>query len=63
MAKKGKKGKKGKKDKGPKGPDPVTTAQIIEDRTKMLCPRLGDIYTRSAQVDVILEVLDELKSN
>ena len=45
MAKKGgKKGKKGK-DKGskhPPPPPPVTTAHILEERTKMLCPRLGN---------------------
>jgi len=48
------KGKKGK-EKKEKGPEPVTTAQIIEDRTKMLCPRMGDIYTRSIEVEYILE--------
>ena len=55
--KKGKKGKK--KDKGPVGPVPVTTAQIIQDRTKMLCPRMGDIYERNDQVEVILEDVAE----
>ncbi len=54
MAKK--KGKKGKKDKGPTGPVPTTTVQIIQDRTKMLCPRMGDIYDRNEQVEMILEV-------
>ena len=54
MAKK--KGKKGKKDKGPTGPVPTTTVQIIQDRTKMLCPRMGDIYERNEQVEMILEV-------
>lgn len=53
--KKGKKGKKGKKDKKPAGPVPVTTVQIIQDRTKMLCPRMGDVYTRSLNVEGILE--------
>lgn len=48
------KGKKGK-EKKEKGPEPVTTAQIIEDRTKMFCPRMGDIYTRSIEVEYILE--------
>ena len=54
MAKKGKKGKKGKKDEKPIIP-PVTTAKMLEDRTKMLCPRMGDVYTRAMQVDHILE--------
>lgn len=59
MAKKkgGKKGKK--KDKGPPGPIPVTTAQIIQDRTKMLCPRMGDIYERNDQIEAILEDVAE----
>lgn len=60
MAKK--KGKKGKKEKAPTGPLPTTTATIIEERTKMLCPRMGDIYERNEQVEVILEVRI-LKSN
>jgi hypothetical protein len=51
-----KKGKKGKKDKAPPGPQPVTTVQIIQDRTKMLCPRMGDIYSRALNVEGILEV-------
>lgn len=54
MAKK--KGKKGKKEKGPVGPIPVTTVQIIQDRTKMFCPRMGDYYERNEQVEMILEV-------
>lgn len=55
--KKGKKGKKkGKKDAGPVGPIPITTVQIIQDRTKMFCPRMGDIYDRNEQVELILEV-------
>jgi Leucine-rich repeat (LRR) protein len=56
------KGKKGKKDKGPKKPPPpeqVTTLQILEERTKMLCPRLGDVYNRSMTVEEILrDVVD-----
>jgi hypothetical protein len=53
---KGKKGKKkGKKDV-PAGPTPVTTVQIIQDRAKMFCPRMGDIYDRNEQVELILEV-------
>lgn len=54
MAKKGKKGKKGKVVDV--GPQPFTTTQIIQDRTKMLCPRMGDIYTNSMNVERILEV-------
>ena len=56
MAKKGKKGKKGKKDKKVKGPEPVTTAQILHDRTKMLCPRMGDVFNLEIKVEQILEV-------
>lgn len=63
MGKKGgkKKGKKGKKDKdgAPTGPVPVTTVQILQDRTKMLCPRLGDIYDRNENVEMILEDVAE----
>lgn len=55
MPKKGKKGKKDKK-KVDAGPQPVTTVQIIQDRTKMLCPRMGDIYSRALNVEGILEV-------
>lgn len=55
MPKKGKKGKKDKK-KVEAGPQPVTTVQIIQDRTKMLCPRMGDIYSRALNVEGILEV-------
>ncbi len=51
MAKKGKKGKD-----VALGPQPVTTTQIIHDRTKMLCPRMGDVYSRSMNMEVILEV-------
>jgi hypothetical protein len=57
MAKK--KGKKAKKEKGPAGPVPVTTVQILQDRTKMLCPRMGDYYERNEQVEVILEDVAE----
>jgi hypothetical protein len=52
--KKGKKGKMGKKEASSR-PVPVTTVQIISDRTKMLCPRLGDIYTRTLNAEGILE--------
>jgi Leucine-rich repeat (LRR) protein len=52
---KGKKGKKGKKGADKPIIPPVTTVKMIEDRTKMLCPRMGDVYTRAMQVDHILE--------
>jgi hypothetical protein len=55
MAKKGKKGKKGKKEVAT-GPQPFTTTQIVHDRTKMLCPRMGDVYGKSMNVEIILEV-------
>ena len=51
-----KKGKKGKKKTVVEGPQPITTVQIIQDRTKMLCPRMGDIYSRALNVEGILEV-------
>jgi len=54
-----KKGKKGKK-KGKaviQGPQPVTTAQILDNRTKMFCPRLGDAYTMAFNVEEILQVI------
>ena len=50
--KKGGKGKKGKK--GPPDPEQVTTLKIIDDRTKMLCPRMGDVYFKTMQVEEIL---------
>ncbi len=53
---KGKGKKKGKKSKEPQGPVPITTMQILQDRTKMLCPRMGDVYDRNEHVDLILEV-------
>lgn len=53
MAKK-KKGKKGGK-KAEKGPEIRTTMAILESRDKMLCPRMGDNYTRVMEVGVILE--------
>lgn len=56
MAKKGKKGKKGgKKAKGEKGPEIRTTLTMLENREKMLCPRMGDNYTRVMEVGAILE--------
>ena len=50
--KKGGKGKKGKK--GPPDPEQVTTLKIVDDRTKMLCPRMGDVYFKTMQVEEIL---------
>lgn len=58
MAKKGKKkGKKGKKEV--KGPEQVTTMEIINERSKMLCPRMGDMYTKSVNVETILQDVAE----
>jgi hypothetical protein len=48
--------KKGKKGKKKEGPDIRTTQKILNDRAKMLCPRLGDCYTRTIHVEEILEV-------
>jgi len=55
MAKK-KGGKKGKKGKGDKKPiiEQYTTPQMLIDRTKMLCPRLGDVYDKKENVNNIL---------
>jgi len=55
MAKK-KGGKKGKKGKGVKKPiiEQYTTPQMLADRTKMLCPRLGDVYDKKENVNNIL---------
>lgn len=51
-------GKKGKKGKG-KASAPIieqyTTAAILEERGKMLCPRLGDNYEKSSHVHAILD--------
>jgi hypothetical protein len=49
-----KKGGGKKKKKVPLGPPIVTTAHMINERTKMLCPRLGDVYTRSLNVEQLL---------
>ena len=51
-----KKGKKGKKGKGEKKAviQQYTTPQMLVDRTKMLCPRLGDAYDKAANVESIL---------
>ena len=57
MAKKGNKGKKGKKGKkgGEKGPEVRTTMAMLEGRQSMLCPRMGDNYTRVMKVGEILD--------
>jgi hypothetical protein len=50
--------KKGSKKKGKKrapGPPIITTTQILSERTKMLCPRMGDIYTRTMHVEDIMD--------
>jgi len=49
--------KKGKKGGGKEKPviPQVTTLKMLDDRTKMLCPRMGDVYTRAMQVEHILE--------
>jgi hypothetical protein len=58
MAKKG--GKKGKgKKKVVAGPPIITTAIIRRERLKMLCPRLGDAFTRAKHVEDILEDVAE----
>lgn len=49
-------GKKGsKKVKKEVGPEIRTTQVIINERAKMLCPRMGDCYTRTIKVEEILE--------
>eukprot|EP00607_Mallomonas_marina_P001888 CAMPEP_0182426176 /NCGR_PEP_ID=MMETSP1167-20130531/12586_1 /TAXON_ID=2988 /ORGANISM="Mallomonas Sp, Strain CCMP3275" /LENGTH=424 /DNA_ID=CAMNT_0024607425 /DNA_START=110 /DNA_END=1384 /DNA_ORIENTATION=- len=53
MGKKG--GKKGKKGKKKEGPEITTTQEILSEREKMLCPRMGDAYTRTMNVEFILE--------
>mmetsp|Transcript_16596 Transcript_16596/g.33667 ORF Transcript_16596/g.33667 Transcript_16596/m.33667 type:complete len:427 (+) Transcript_16596:20-1300(+) len=56
MPKKGKKGKgKNSKKLVLEDRQPFTTVQIIQDRTKMLCPRIGDFYSRALNVEGILE--------
>mmetsp|Transcript_10784 Transcript_10784/g.16241 ORF Transcript_10784/g.16241 Transcript_10784/m.16241 type:complete len:316 (+) Transcript_10784:53-1000(+) len=57
MVKKTKKGKKGKNEI--KGPEPVTTLNILQDRTKMLCPRMGDVYSKNNNVEDILQDVAE----
>lgn len=63
MPKKGsKKGKKGK-GKGKKGAKPsvpvITTRDILRRRQKMLCPRLGDAFDQTMNVERILEDVAE----
>ena len=55
MSKKSKKGKKGKG--GDEGPEIITTQEILEERAKAFCPRLGDHYAQKANIEEILEVL------
>lgn len=47
--------KKSKKAKKEVGPEIRTTRIILNERAKMLCPRMGDCYTRTIQVEEILE--------
>lgn len=50
--------KGGGKKKGKKkalGPPIITTTQIVSERTKMLCPRMGDVYTRTMNVEDIMD--------
>lgn len=53
-----KKAKKGKKKKSEAGPEIRTTQEILNERAKMFCPRLGDSYTRTIKVEHILQVLN-----
>lgn len=50
--------KKSKKSKKPSGPEIRTTQVIINERTKMCCPRMGDKYNTTMKVEEILEVLE-----
>ncbi len=50
-----KKAKKGKGKKKPPGPPIITTQEIINGRAKMLAPRMGDMYTKTIEVEAILE--------
>jgi hypothetical protein len=47
--------KKSKKTKKETGPEIRTTQIILNERAKMLCPRMGDCYTRTIKVEEILE--------
>jgi hypothetical protein len=47
--------KAGKKSKKETGPEIRTTQTILNERAKMLCPRMGDCYTRTMKVEEILE--------
>ena len=49
---KGKKGK-GKGGKGPAGPEIVTTRQMMMERERMMCPRLGDAVERTERANAI----------
>jgi hypothetical protein len=54
--KKGGKGKKKGGSGGVLGEEIRTTQRMIVERGKMLCPRLGDHFTRTMQAEEILEV-------
>lgn len=47
--------KSSKKAKKEVGPEIRTTQVILNERAKMLCPRMGDSYTRTIKVEEILE--------
>jgi hypothetical protein len=47
--------KSSKKTKKETGPEIRTTQIILNERAKMLCPRMGDCYTRTMKVEEILE--------
>ena len=53
--------KKGKSKKGLSlsGPQIITTTIIRRERIKVLCPRMGDSFTRAKLVDEILEDVAE----
>lgn len=55
MPKKKAKGKK-KGKKVPAGPPIITTRDILHERTKMNCPRMGDSYSKMINVETILGV-------
>jgi len=38
----------------------VTTLEMLEERAKMLCPRLGDSFTRTAKMTEILDGTNEI---
>jgi hypothetical protein len=54
--KKKKKGGGKKGSGGDMGEEIRTTQRMIVERERMLCPRLGDHYTKTIQAEEILEV-------